>query len=60
VTEPLHNPLVSAPMVGTIDEAECWIAILHRRTVEDAERMNTIEARLRRLERPWWRRWRNS
>lgn len=46
------------PIVGTFKEAEYWTGLLHKYAVQDADRMNEIEARLRRLERPWWRRWR--
>ncbi len=46
------------PIVTTVKGAEQWIGILHHRTVQDAQRMNRIEERLRRLERPWWRFWR--
>lgn len=47
------------PRVTGIPDAAHWIAILHRRSVADAERMSRIEERLRRLETPRWRRSRN-
>lgn len=45
------------PTVVNIDDAKKWIDVLHRRTVQDAEHMRIIEARLSVLETPRWR-WR--
>lgn len=43
-------------LVTTWADAQEWIDRLHRRTCDDAARMNRIESRLRNLERPWWKR----
>lgn len=42
--------------VATIEQAEEWIRRLHRRTVEDAERISALAERVAELERPFWRR----
>lgn len=39
-------------------EAAKWLGVHQRYGIQDAQRMNRIEERLRRLERPWWRFWR--
>ena len=44
-----------APVLRTIEDARVWIDILHRRSVDDAQRMNLIETRLSLAEAPWWR-----
>jgi len=38
------------------DGMKFWLNVMHRRTIDDAARMNRIEDRLRNLERPWWQR----
>lgn len=44
---------LSEPTVESLGDARRWIGILHRRSVQDAQRMDRIEER---LARPWWRR----
>jgi hypothetical protein len=45
-----------SPPIKTMEEAERWIQILHRRSVRDAQEMVRLADRIRPLERPWWRR----
>jgi hypothetical protein len=42
--------------IDSLEDAEFVINVLHRRTCRDAERMYEIEERLRKIERPWWKR----
>lgn len=45
------------PVVDNIEDAKFWIAVLHRRTVADAEQIAVLMQRVTRLEnRRWWRR----
>lgn len=54
----LPDPETStAPKVTTIEEAEFWIGVMHRRTLQDAERLFVIEEKMRRMPKRWRRRW---
>lgn len=41
---------------GEHGEIEFWINVLNRYSCRDSERFNKVEDRIRRLERPWWKR----
>jgi hypothetical protein len=49
-------PTGEAPRVESLADARLWIAILHRRTVQDAEQINALAAWVAALRAPWWRR----
>ena len=44
------------PVVTSLADAARWIAVHHRYAIQDAERMDRIEDRLRRLESDRWSR----
>ena len=44
------------PTVKSVEDAEKWIGILNRRSIDDLERINSIYQSINELRTPWWRR----
>jgi hypothetical protein len=44
------------PEVRDLDDARRWIAILHRRSVTDADEIGYLLAMVGAMSAPWWRR----
>lgn len=42
--------------VGTTEEAEFWLNVMHRRSLQDIGHINDLYERVAWLAQPWWRR----
>lgn len=53
----LEGPLAE-PSIDTLDDAQFWISVMHRRTISDAERIADLYGRLATIKRVpilgWW------
>lgn len=53
----LEGPLAE-PIIDTLDDAQFWISVMHRRTVSDAERISDLYGQLLAIKRVpilgWW------
>lgn len=42
--------------VANVRDANRWINVLHRRSIDDSQHINHLYERIAWLSRPWWRR----
>jgi hypothetical protein len=55
VTE--NPPVMGALTIESLEDARYWIGVQHRQLCSDISMIVDLQARVRRLERPWWKRW---